>query len=75
MSTWEMMKLWFIKETMPLMIILAILMLVFGGICIYAIVESAWFKIKRKFHRKSNATGQGRHQPYPAPDCSKEVTP
>jgi len=47
MSTWEMFKFWLIKETMPLVIFLMILALLFGSIFVWAWVECTINDFKR----------------------------
>ena len=55
MSTWDMIKLWFIKEIMPLLIVLAIIILLVIGCILWAMIDNARLAIKRRFRRKSNA--------------------
>jgi peptidoglycan/LPS O-acetylase OafA/YrhL len=50
-STWEMVKFWFIRETMPLWIALAVIALLVLGCVVWAGIET----LRDKFRNKPNA--------------------
>ena len=52
MSTWEMFKFWIIKETMPLLITLAIIAALVIGCLVWVFIES----IRDKFRKKPNTS-------------------
>ena len=56
MNTWEMVKFWFIRETMPLLIVLGIVMLCILGCFVWAGIET----LRAKFRKRPNTSGEGR---------------
>jgi peptidoglycan/LPS O-acetylase OafA/YrhL len=55
MGTIEMLKFWFIKEVMPLLILVAIAAALAAAIVVWACFESVCVWFKSKFCKKSNA--------------------